>query len=330
MKILNCILATFFVTGSLISCRPAAINRAEVKEFEFSSDICDSIQKATDTRWTSASGISKVRFHAHLIATETQIIAYELPRYRQRAADLNTPTAPANGPSGAVTPLATVKPKPVADNPKDAVISAKPTQSAITSNFALDTTYDGNSVSLAKEVCPGCSKETVQSKLSTLESNKAAIGSCQFKDSTPAAAVANANDPDAGLTQTEKAQRAEQVAVPSKEVPGTFEKNVCWCDYSCYQDDWGSDTELSRSNFYTVISGGDAGGRECRNQDSRWNWTGANSSEGYKVYWKKHGCEVVKARSKDQEGFASSGGFEVYYGGKWIYKNMSATSGSCP
>ena len=55
-----------------------------------------------------------------------------------------------------------------------------------------------------------------------------------------------------------------RTAVPSTEKPGYVEKDVCWCLYSCYQDDWGSNTELHRSNFYTVISNGAAGNRECK------------------------------------------------------------------
>ena len=118
--------------------------------------------------------------------------------------------------------------------------------------------------------------------------------------------------------------------VASVEAPGYYEKEVCWCYNSCYQDDWGSDTELSRSNYYTVISRGDAGKRECQNKDGRWNWTGSKAKSGYHLYWKLHACELIKARSKNSEGFASEGGFEVQIDGQWYYKNMSAENGSCP
>ena len=121
-----------------------------------------------------------------------------------------------------------------------------------------------------------------------------------------------------------------RIAQPSVENPGYHETEVCWCFNSCYQDDMGSDTELSRHNYYTQIARGDAGVRECQNKEGRWDWTGDKSRSGHHLYWRLHECGIVKARSRTSEGFASAGGFEVQVNGRWYYKNMTSDSGSCP
>jgi len=78
----------------------------------------------------------------------------------------------------------------------------------------------------------------------------------------------------------------------------------------------GKNTELYSRNYYTVISNGAAGDRECNNKQGKWNWTD-EKSKGYNVFWKLGQCDVVKARSKNKTGFASGGGFEVYWKNKW-------------
>jgi hypothetical protein len=607
---------------------------SRVKEFEFSTNICQDIQSATDARWTAASGKSKEEFHRALISQERQIIAYELPRYQQRLSDIQSNSGPANGPTAQVQPLANTPSKNTADSASGASTSSAPspapdanTPSTTDQNngFELQESRAYSTDALAKEVCPGCTLEQVEAKIRVLQQNHTSLSSCaisgvdpqstaaeseatkgltaeqiadressieeiknlvlgatnanglcewwatvasgtgasrdrcqretingfcqaalsaagntaanvasdksveqieadalktipgaiktaitgcvqqlaydtvkqalknagtrQFlpdltkklateaikSDNLSAAAKAekaaelkkqiallvcsagtklianqidaqpqvNYNNPCAAIFATSKSrakaclnttssickigagdisldnflpegslddkpvatlatEAANQIAQggcktagsagsalcatisesanqirqaitsgnndwahclgtdqvgactgtvvteymlgikvadlkepvrepkPSVEAPEYQETEVCWCDYSCYQDDWGTDTELTRSNYYTVISRGDAGKRECDNKDGRWNWTGQKSKAGYHLYWMKHQCGVYSARSKAKNGFASEGGFELKYNGNWIYKNITSESGSCP
>jgi hypothetical protein len=57
---------------------------------------------------------------------------------------------------------------------------------------------------------------------------------------------------------------------------------------------------------------------------------GQKSKAGYHLYWKKNDCGIYPARSNSTQGFAAAGGFELNVGGKWVYKNITAQSGSCP
>jgi hypothetical protein len=621
LKFKFCIVVIMFV---IVSCKGAPQEgQSGLKEFEFSSDICSSIQNATDQRWSESSGVTKSEYYSNLLQQEKTILQYELPRYQQRMNQINSGSGPANGAGGENIDLnsATIKDTDEqqeltpatfdTDNqlPDDQEFAVATGDSANSGGFNLQ---GGDQVALAKEVCAGCSKLEVESKLLSLTNNSNKIETCSQQDSDEPAVTsasekalksdlislikgitrpsefckwianwsggsgaqrnrcirettgsfcsialsagtstvtAGVQEKDLGdaaisgatkaipgaiksavigcaqqmaynqlkealksgqgrqiltetvrnrataaiksdkLTAGDKTKRAADIkkaialaicsagskllanqideqpqinydspcrsvfhasksrakaclnttasacniaggsislknflpdgaidsnkttdqliatslemvasagcqsagkagsvlcgtiseaagqikkaimtgnndwahcvgtdqagacagtvlaekwlgvkvadikepvrtAVPSTEKPGYVEKDVCWCLYSCYQDDWGSNTELHRSNFYTVISNGAAGNRECTNQDGRWNWTNKKSRAGYNVFWKKRACEVIRARSANSEGFGSKGGFEVNYNGRWIYKNM--TSGSCP
>jgi hypothetical protein len=637
----------------LMSCKPAP--ESELREFEFSNNICQDITNAVNTRWNEATGVTKAQYHANLITAETEIIDYELPRYRARLKDMESGTGPANGPGGSDIPLDGATQKTTSEPVQAQQPSFDTTNQGIQGSQGDQGGFNlqqgvGSSVDLAKAVCPGCSIDVVRQKLATLEGNKLKITSCQgpqvaaasttglpssglpadqsdqtdlgvgaaaapstegvaatpeeekkrqadiaaikniivgatqpkelckwwgtvaggsgasrdrckrdsiaafcgaalkaaINGTTSAAtggslekvetevlntipgaiktamvgciqqmaydtvkdALRNAGTrqflPDAtkklardaidsdGLSSKAKADKinslkkdialalckaggklvANQITdepqinydnpcaailqrtksrakacaltassackiaagdidvknflpegaiddkplaelsaevgntvasiaceagskaskfacaaisesaaqirkaittgnndwahcvgtdqmgacggtvyaeymlgikaddmkqpirtakpVPSK--PEYSQRDICWCWYSCYQDDWGSNTELHKSNYYTVISAGGAGERECTKQDGRWNWTGNKSKAGYSMYWKKRSCEIVKARFKtsatgDSDGFKH---MEVYYSGRWIGKNMSNHSGSCP
>lgn len=633
MQFLRTIAALALCQFAVSSCKFDETN-TKVKEFEFSTNICQDIQNATDKRWIALSGQSKEAFHAALISQEKQIIAYELPRYQQRLSDIQSNSGPANGPTAQVQPLTNIPAKTAADDPKNAVpatsmqdtavpaLGQQPIDSSLGFDLQNNGTYDTNA--LAKEVCPGCTLEQVEGKIRVLQQNQINLASCVIPTDTQAAA--SEQDATAGLSPEQKAARAkdieqiknlisgasnvrglcawwatvasgtgasrdrcqretirgfcvaavqatgnvtadvindrsderivddivktipsaiktaitgcvqqlaydtvkdalrnagtsqflpeatkqlakdaiksdalsdaakekksadlkkqialllcsagasiianhidaepqvnydnpcasifaasksrakaclkttasackitagdiklenflpenaiseqpiavlateaanliasagcktagkagtvlcasiseaagqirkaltsgnndwahclgtdqagactgtvvtemmlgvkvadfkEPVRVPqaSAAAPGYKETEVCWCDYSCYQDDWGTDTELTRSNYYTVISRGDAGARECAKKDGRWNWTGEKSKAGYHLYWIKQQCGIYPARSNSTEGFASAGGFELKVGNKWVYKNITSESGSCP
>lgn len=641
MQFLNRLICVTSLFSLTLGCK-VENQSSGVKEFEFSSDICADLQKATDTRWNASAGTSKAQYHAQLVASERQVLDYELPRYRQRLNDMQTNNGPANGPGGKDIPLPNTPDKSTPDDPSKAVAPVAPTSTG-QSEGAIAPVVGANpsavnqgglglqnpsqsSTATALQACPGCSLQEVESRLRLLEQNKTRIASCQFNDNSVSTQTGvDPSDPEAGLTAQQKADRANSVnqikdlilgasnakalcewwgtvssgtganrdrcqresitgfcqaalssagsvttgvinessdgkivadvaktipgavktamigcvqqlaydtvkdalrnagtrqflpdatkqlakdaidsdglsqqaraekaaqlkkeiallickagtslvasqieaepqinydhpcraifatsksraraclnttgsackiaagdidlanflpegaiddkpvaalvteagnviagaacqaggkvssaacatiseaaaqirsaitsgnndwahclgtdqagactgtvvteymlgvkvadfkepiraTVPS-ETPGYFEKDVCWCYYSCYQDDWGSNKELHKSNYYTLISNGAAGERDCTRQDGRWNWTGDKSKEGYHLYWKKHDCSIYRARSRDNEGFASSGGFEVNINGRWVYKNMTATSGSCP
>jgi hypothetical protein len=644
MQFLNAIAALSLCLAAVVSCKTD--NGSKVKEFEFSSNICQDIQNATDKRWTEASGQTKEQYHAALISQEKQIIAYELPRYQQRLSDIQSNTGPANGPTAQVQPLTNAPAKTTPDNPSAAVPPTStnngvdentptPDQNPAdqASGFDLQGNASPNTDALAKEVCPGCTLEQVEAKIRVLQQNQNNLPSCVMTGAEPQTAGTE-DEVTAGLTPEQKIDRSkdieqiknlvlgasnakglcdwwgtissgtgasrdrcqretikafcsaalkaagnvvadvineksdekiaadiektipgaiksaitgciqqmaydtvksalrnagtreflpaatkklaqeaiksdvlsdaakaekaaklkkeiallvcsagtklianqideqpqvnydnpcraifatsksrakaclnttssickigagdiklenflpedaisekptaallteaanviaqagcksagnvqigtvsvggatlcatiseaadqirkalttgnndwahclgtdqagactgtvvteymlgvkiadfkEPVRVPaaSTEAPGYQETEVCWCYYSCYQDDWGTDTELTRSNFYTVISRGEAGQRECRNVDGRWNWTGQKSKAGYHLYWKKNDCGIYPARSNATQGFASAGGFELNVGGKWVYKNITSQSGSCP
>ncbi len=630
MQFLKTIAALALCQFAISSCKFDETN-SKAKEFEFSTNICQDIQSATDKRWVALSGQTKSAFHAALINQEKQIIAYELPRYQQRLSDIQNNSGPANGPTAQVKPLANVPAKTAADNPSDATPitsnSATPATDPQSGNssqgFELQNTGTYNTGALAKEICPGCTLEQVEGKIRVLQQNQTSLASCVIPAEPQDAAE---NDVTSGLTPEQKearkkdieqirdivagasnakdlcewwatvvsgtgasrdrcqresingfcvaavkatgnvttdvineesdgrivtdiaktipaavktaitgcvqqlaydtvkdalrnaatrqflpdatkllakeaiksdllsaAAKAEKIAdlkkqvalllcsagtslianqidaepqvnfnnpcaayfavsksrakaclnttsslckiaagdinldnflpenaisekpvaalaveaanlitaagcetagkagtvlcatiseaagqirkaimtgnndwahcqgydqagacvgtvftemmlgvkiadfkepvrvpKPSVEAPEFQQTEVCWCDYSCYQDDWGTDTELTRSNYYTVISNGDAGKRECANKDGRWNWTGSKSKAGYHLYWLKHACGIYPARSNSKNGFASEGGFELKVGSSWVYKNITSESGSCP
>lgn len=600
---------------SMNACRPTT---SAVKEFEFHADICSALQNAADTRWSASSGQTKAEYYDNLLATERQIIDYELPRYRQRLADMRSGQGPANGPGGQTVFLS---------NPPSLSTPDEPTKSQAEQDLSSEkSNLVTGSSQIAQEACPGCSIQEVESKLRVLESNQGRIANCQLQDSTSVSAASS--DPDETLTAQQKLDRAntvnqianliigatqakelctwwgsvasgtgasrdrcqretisafckaaisagtavatgtindrseEKIAtsaikgipraikdsmigcvqqlaydtvkdalrnagtrefvpqatqqlakdaiksdrletltaeekaaksaelkkqlallvckagasivasqidaqpqinyehpcraifatsksraraclnttssackigagdidlanfLPSgllderpiativaeagnliasagckaggkvgtaacatiseaasqirtaimtgnndwahclgadqagactgsvvtewmlgvkaadfkesvrpvvhSEVEGYFEQDICFCSYSCFQDDWGSNTELFRRNYYSVISNGAAGQRQCDQKDGQWNWTGLKSKQGYYIYWQRHGCMIQRARSKDESNFSSRGGFEVKVNGAWVYKNVSSEAGACP
>lgn len=204
-----------------------------VKEFEFSSDICVSIQNATDTRWNTTTGGTKTSYHANLIAQERGIIDYELPRYEQRLSDMQSGVGPANGPGGKDVPLATAPAKTTADNPTDAVpTSDTPDNTASgatdsnpadassssgldsstnTSIFTLQGSQQFQSDALAREFCPGCSAQQVRDKVGILQQNRTKIATCQYKGTELASAGGSDVDPAAGLPPEESKKRDKDI-----------------------------------------------------------------------------------------------------------------------
>jgi len=189
----------------------------KVKEFEFSANICQDIQSATDARWT-VSGKSKAEFHSALIAQEKQIIAYELPRYQQRLSDIQSNAGPANGPTAQVQPLTNTAAKTAADNPNNAVVAA-PTDTPSTqtpstddplAGFELQSSGSYNSNVIAREVCPGCTLEQVESKIRILQQNQANIQTCALSGNDQITADAD-DEATAGLTPQQKAARAKDI-----------------------------------------------------------------------------------------------------------------------
>jgi hypothetical protein len=158
---------------------------SRIKEFEFSSNICQDIQSATDSRWTAASGKTKEEFHRALISQERQIIAYELPRYQQRLSDIQSNSGPANGPTAQVQPLATAPSKNTPDSPSDASTPSAPAPTGDTNTTTTDqgTGFDlqesraYSTDALAKEVCPGCTLEQVEAKIRVLQHNHTNLSS---------------------------------------------------------------------------------------------------------------------------------------------------------
>jgi hypothetical protein len=63
----------------------------------------------------------------------------------------------------------------------------------------------------ASGVCPGCDQSTIERKLAALKKNKAAIGSCIYRDSAVPSNSSSSSDPSQGLTEKEKAERAVAV-----------------------------------------------------------------------------------------------------------------------
>lgn len=210
MTTFRSILAAVLILTGLNSCKEKASNSSN-KEFEFSVNICRDLQMAVDKRWTSGLGMSKSAYHSKLVSQETSIINYELPRYRRRLSEINSGIGPANGPTGKESSLppklnSPARPPASQKDPSDGLSS--PIPSGI---LALADSSSSKPTTVATEVCPGCDQNTIARRLQILEKNSSLISTCSYHDNANPSQSSSADDPEKGLTEQEKADRAVAV-----------------------------------------------------------------------------------------------------------------------
>jgi len=99
------------------------------------------------------------------------------------------------------------------------------------------------------------------------------------------------------------------------DIPGSGQiqlRDACVCDHACYEDDWGTDSLLQSGTYAGIaIKTGDAGIRDCQNQEGAWNWISPNtgykkSQNGYYMYWKTSNCRI-----RQLKGMTSVGNHQV-------------------
>lgn len=195
---------------SVISCKQDS-SRSSSKEFEFSLDICRDLQRAVDNRWNSSLGMSRAAYHSKLVSQETSIINYELPRYRRRLSEINSGIGPANGPTGKESSLPP-KSNPPARPPSSQIDPSGGLSSPIPNGIlALSNSTSSKPTTAASEVCPGCDQNTIARRLQVLEKNSSLIASCVYRDSANPTESSSADDPEKGLSEQEKEERAVAV-----------------------------------------------------------------------------------------------------------------------
>lgn len=97
---------------------------------------------------------------------------------------------------------------------------------------------------------------------------------------------------------------------PAQPIPGepsVLVRDYCVCDLGCYEDDWGTDTQVARGRLAKTISANDAGTRDCKRLEGRWVWSNEltgykKSSNGFYLYWKSNNCQIRRIKNVSHTG----------------------------
>lgn len=125
----------------------------------------------------------------------------------------------------------------------------------------------------------------------------------------------------------------EPIRTPYKipEEPSANIEDLCVCEHACFEDDWGSDSRVASGQFATFIHANDAGVRDCKRYEGRWNWINPNtgyrkSKNGYYLFWKTSNCQIKQMKNRivlNSEGSEYQMTGEIKSSGQWMKQSFN-------